>query len=800
MPFVEGKPFAEVLKRAKAEGKPVMLDVVAAWCGPCKIMDRTTFADAGVVAWAKKAVVPARVDAEKGEGRKISARYQAYSFPTVVFLDGDGNEIDRLVGGFRPRTSCTAARPILAGKTPLLEGLARLKAKWNREEALRLGGALASRRDRARLRPIALRVVSEEGDLSRPEVFQLFAQLVAIETLDEDFSPETGDLIATFLPRLGTDPRRGLLRGRVHHGARQARRRRDGADGRAETLAAVGEGGPYTADVLAALGGAEKKAGHTAEALAACERAAAAALRTGPPRACASSASSTSPRPHAAAGRPAEAKKAWTSAARARRPARWTAPSRRAPPAPPSRSRSPPRRSSTPGARWSSHRARTRPRRRRSRRPSAPAATRPARRGRLEARRRARAAERRVPRRRRGRRPEEGREGLLSLRGRACARSRGSSSRPSASRPSPPRPRRSTRPSTTAAGRAGVVETLVHDGDPEEPARLVTLFASPGRPDTRGTLLFLHGKGGGGAEWTKDAVRALRLGFNVLVPELRGHPPSTGARITYGIRETNDLLLLLDLVRERFGVEAARLGIDGCSMGSLLALQLAAARTPAALWLQSPFGDLRAMAVHYLHRATGLPRVLLEGPVRLLVRRIERTERLDLSAGRPRGRGPARDVPGDGRPRRDGRARADPLLAAPLRGARGPEDVLARARVRTLPPRGRAAGRPARRSTSGAGRSSSCRTPRELPAPSGTVALRELGEARGEDAGGRSEPHEERQRRHAVEPAPRLRTRGSSFGTRSIGPIRARRSIISGVTTKSDAAAATAATARKRSA
>jgi pimeloyl-ACP methyl ester carboxylesterase len=186
-----------------------------------------------------------------------------------------------------------------------------------------------------------------------------------------------------------------------------------------------------------------------------------------------------------------------------------------------------------------------------------------------------------------------------------------------------------------AAGHSGVVETLVHAGDPEEPARLVTLFASPGRPETRPTLLFLHGKGGGGAEWTKDAARALRLGFNVLVPELRGHPPSTGARITYGIRETNDLLLLLDLVRARFGVDAARLGMDGCSMGALLALQLAAARTPAALWLQSPFGDLRAMAVHYLHRATGLPRVLLEAPVRLLVRRIERTASLDLRRADP---------------------------------------------------------------------------------------------------------------------------------------------------------------------
>jgi pimeloyl-ACP methyl ester carboxylesterase len=183
----------------------------------------------------------------------------------------------------------------------------------------------------------------------------------------------------------------------------------------------------------------------------------------------------------------------------------------------------------------------------------------------------------------------------------------------------------------TAAGRSGVVETLVHDGDPREPARLVSLFASPGAPETRPTLLFLHGKGGAGSEFTKDAVRALRLGFNVLVPELRGHPPSTGTRVTYGILETSDLLLLLDRARARFGVAAERLGIDGCSMGALLALQLAAARRPAALWLQSPFGDLRAMAVHYLHRATGLPRLLLEGPVRLLVYRLQRREGIDLS-------------------------------------------------------------------------------------------------------------------------------------------------------------------------
>jgi thiol-disulfide isomerase/thioredoxin len=310
VPFVEGKPFAEVLRRAKAEGRPVMLDVVAEWCGPCKIMDRTTFADPSVVAWAK-AVVPARVDAEKGEGRNIAARYQSYSFPTIVFIDGDGNEIDRLVGAFNSSDFTRGGEAILAGRTPLLEGLAKLKTKWDREEGLRLGRALALRRDRLRLRPIALRVVSEEGDLGRPEVYQIFAQLVAIETLDDDFSPETGDLIATFLPALGTDPRRGFFAAAYVTGLGK---RGDTAAARtvaAETLAATGEGGLYSADVLAALGGAEKRAGQTAAALAAYQRAASVAERNGAAAGVRVERQLDLAEAFAAAGRTAEAKKAW---------------------------------------------------------------------------------------------------------------------------------------------------------------------------------------------------------------------------------------------------------------------------------------------------------------------------------------------------------------------------------------------------------------------------------------------------------------------------------------------------------
>jgi hypothetical protein len=65
---------------------------------------------------------------------------------------------------------------------------------------------------------------------------------------------------------------------------------------------------------------------------------------------------------------------------------------------------------------------------------------------------------------------------------------------------------------------AAVVEEIRHDGSSRLPAELAAVFASPGEPSSRPTILFLHGKGGAASEWEPDALRALRLGWNVLLP------------------------------------------------------------------------------------------------------------------------------------------------------------------------------------------------------------------------------------------------------------------------------------------
>lgn len=205
---------------------------------------------------------------------------------------------------------------------------------------------------------------------------------------------------------------------------------------------------------------------------------------------------------------------------------------------------------------------------------------------------------------------------------------------------------------TDTAGPAGAVERIVADGDPRRPARIHALFASRGDPASRATIAFLHGKGGAGREFRCDAVRALREGFNVLVPELRAHAPSTGDLISYGHHESVDLSLLLKAAAERFGLDPGRLGVDGCSMGSVIALKYAAeTQAVRALWLQSPFGDLPRMALHYLHRATGLPSSLLSLPARLVLASVQRStgiplEELDPALLAPRVRCPVTVIHG----------------------------------------------------------------------------------------------------------------------------------------------------------
>lgn len=271
--FLEGRPFAEALRRARTEKKPLMVDTYAVWCGPCKQLDRLTFADPTVGAWARQNVVPVKVDAEKGEGRRLSQRYSVRAFPTVLFLDEAGNEIDRLSGAYPPGDFIKAAETILSRKSPLVEAIAGLGKKWDPALAGQVADQLVQRNDLPRLRPLAYRAVEEDPALAEEGSRQAFLYLASLEDGAEKLSPETLDLLESVAPRLEADPRVAVLRLAA---AREHVRRGDAAATRAAAqagLKASTEDSPLVPDLWACLASAERIARKPEAAVAAARKA-----------------------------------------------------------------------------------------------------------------------------------------------------------------------------------------------------------------------------------------------------------------------------------------------------------------------------------------------------------------------------------------------------------------------------------------------------------------------------------------------------------------------------------------------
>jgi thiol:disulfide interchange protein DsbD len=87
------------LHAARESGRPAVVDVIADWCLPCHEMDRTTFADTLVQEEANRfAMLRLDLTHDSPEASALTARYQIQGVPTILFFDGTGAEVRRLVG------------------------------------------------------------------------------------------------------------------------------------------------------------------------------------------------------------------------------------------------------------------------------------------------------------------------------------------------------------------------------------------------------------------------------------------------------------------------------------------------------------------------------------------------------------------------------------------------------------------------------------------------------------------------------------------------------------------------------
>jgi thioredoxin-related protein len=97
--FHEDAKWTDLLAKAKSENKLIMLDAYAVWCGPCKWMDKNVFADANVAEFYNANFINAKFDMEKGEGLTLAKTYAVQAYPTILFIDGEGATMHRVVGG-----------------------------------------------------------------------------------------------------------------------------------------------------------------------------------------------------------------------------------------------------------------------------------------------------------------------------------------------------------------------------------------------------------------------------------------------------------------------------------------------------------------------------------------------------------------------------------------------------------------------------------------------------------------------------------------------------------------------------
>jgi thiol-disulfide isomerase/thioredoxin len=127
MSVFSSEAFEVAAARAEREGKWLLIDFTASWCGPCQNMEKTTWRDAAVSEWLSAKAVAVQVDVDAQQ--ELAQSFGVQAMPTMVVF-ARGQELDRAVGA-------QSAKQLLGWLEGLEQGKTLLDAQ---REAAKDGG------------------------------------------------------------------------------------------------------------------------------------------------------------------------------------------------------------------------------------------------------------------------------------------------------------------------------------------------------------------------------------------------------------------------------------------------------------------------------------------------------------------------------------------------------------------------------------------------------------------------------------------------------------------------------------
>lgn len=87
------------LAKAKASNKIVFVDFYTSWCAPCKVLSTTVFPLPEVGSYYNSNFINCKVQCDdKGPGEIVGKKYKVNAYPTLMFMDAEGNNIHSMAG------------------------------------------------------------------------------------------------------------------------------------------------------------------------------------------------------------------------------------------------------------------------------------------------------------------------------------------------------------------------------------------------------------------------------------------------------------------------------------------------------------------------------------------------------------------------------------------------------------------------------------------------------------------------------------------------------------------------------